>query len=75
MKTIILNDDFSNIEEFEKAIEDKGFLDIWHDFQDNGNSGFEYNQLRIWQKIFEQYGLTFDYGLDTETFDFKLKIN
>jgi len=67
-----LQDDFSNIEEFETEIKSKGFFEIWEQFQDEGANGFEYNQLREWQEKFKPFGLTFDYGLDADSYDFEI---
>lgn len=67
-----LHDDFTNIEEFEKEIESKGFLELWEQFQDEGANGFGYDELQKWQKVFKPHGLTFDYGLDAESYDFEI---
>jgi len=67
-----LNDDFTNIEEFEKEIESKGFLELWEQFQDEGANGFDYPDLANWQEKFKPHGLTFDYGLDAESYDFEI---
>jgi hypothetical protein len=69
---MILNDDFTNIEQFENEIEKRGFLDLWQSFQTDSENGFDYKQLSDWQEKFAPFGLTFDYGLDTETFDFQI---
>jgi hypothetical protein len=69
---MILNDDFTNIEEFENEIEKRGFLDLWQSFQTDSENGFDYIELMSWQQKFLPFGLTFDYGLDTETFDFQI---
>jgi hypothetical protein len=67
-----LHDDFTNIEEFETEIENKGFLELWEQFQDDGANGMDYEDLRNWQEKFKPLGLTFDYGLDAESFDFEI---
>jgi len=67
-----LHDDFTNIEEFENEIKKKGIFELWEQFQEEGENGFDYFQLREWQKRFKPLGLTFDYGLDAETFDFEI---
>jgi hypothetical protein len=67
-----LRDDFTNIEEFETEIENKGFLELWEQFQDDGANGMDYEDLRNWQEKFKPLGLTFDYGLDAESFDFEI---
>lgn len=67
-----LQDDFSNIEEFETEIKSKGFFELWERFQDEGANGFDYADLRKWQEIFKPFGLTFDYGLDADSYDFEL---
>ncbi len=69
---MILNDDFTNIQEFEIEIENKGFLELWQKFQTKGANGFTYKQLSNWQEKFELFGLTFDYGLDSEPYDFEI---
>lgn len=67
-----LNDDFSNLEAFEKEIELKGFLVLWNKFQDQGANGHSYKGLKKWQAKFEPYGLIFDFGLDADPYDFEL---
>lgn len=67
-----LQDDFSNIEEFENEIKSKGFFNLWERFQDCGANGMDYLELSQWQDIFNPFGLTFDYGLDAESFDFEI---
>lgn len=69
---MILNDDFTNIQEFENEIEKRCFLDLWQSFQTDGENGFDYKQLSDWQEKFAPFGLTFDYSLDAEPFDFKI---
>lgn len=68
-----INDDFSNLEAFEKEIELKGFLVLWNEFQEQGANGHSYEGLKKWQAKFEPYGLTFDFGLDADPYDFELK--
>lgn len=67
-----LKDDFSNLEQFEIKIKDKGFFSLWEQFQENGSKGFTYQDLANWQQKFKPFGLTFDYYLDAETFNFKI---
>ena len=67
-----INDDFSNIEEFETEIKKKGFFELWEQFQEEGYNGLDYPDLANWQEKFKPYGLTFDYGLDAEPFDFEI---
>jgi hypothetical protein len=69
---MILNDDFTNIEQFENEIEKRGFLDLWQSFQTDSENGFDYKQLSDWQEKFAPFGLTFDYSLDAEPFDFEI---
>ena len=69
---MILDDDFTNIQEFENEIENKGFLKLWQKFQTKGANGFTYKQLSDWQEKFAPFGLTFDYGLDSDPYDFEI---
>lgn len=69
---MILNDDFTNIIEFENEIKNKDFFNLWLKFQTDGENGFNYKQLSDWQEKFAPFGLTFDYFLDAEPFDFKI---
>ena len=68
----VLKDDFSNLEEFEQMIKDKGFFDLWERFQNEVSTGLDYEDLADWLKRLELFGLTFNYGLDAEPFEFKL---
>jgi hypothetical protein len=67
-----LNDDFTNIEQFENEIKNKDFFNLWLRFQTDGENGFDYKQLSDWQEKFAPFGLTFDYSLDSEPFDFEI---
>lgn len=69
---MILNDDFTNIQEFENEIKNKDFFNLWLRFQTDGEEGFDYKQLSDWQEKFAPFGLTFDYSLDAEPFDFEI---
>jgi hypothetical protein len=69
---MILNDDFTNIEQFENEIKNKDFFNLWQRFQTDGENGFDYKQLSDWQEKFAPFGLTFDYSLDAEPFDFEI---
>jgi hypothetical protein len=69
---MILNDDFTNIQEFENEIKNKDFFNLWLRFQTDGENGFDYKQLSDWQEKFAPFGLTFDYSLDAEPFDFQI---
>jgi hypothetical protein len=69
---MILNDDFTNIEQFENEIKNKDFFNLWVRFQTDGEEGFDYKQLSDWQEKFAPFGLTFDYSLDAEPFDFEI---
>jgi len=74
MKTIKLKIDFSNIGEFENAMNDK-LKSLWNEFQDESANGLSYEHLKNWQNIFEPFGLSFKYGLDADAYNFKLKLN
>ena len=50
----------------------KGFFELWEQFQEEGYNGLDYPDLANWQEKFKPYGLTFDYGLDAEPFDFEI---
>jgi len=67
-----LNDDFDNLEEFQAEIEERGFLSLWEEFQQEGANGFSWDSLREWENVFKPFGLTFDWGMDAECFDFEL---
>jgi len=67
-----LHDDFTNIEEFENEIKKKGFFELWEQFQEEGLNGLDYPDLANWQEKFKPFGLTFDYSLDAEPFDFEI---
>ena len=67
-----LNDDFTNIEEFENELKSKGIFELWERFQDDGLNGMDYPDLSNWQEKFKPFGLTFDYSLDAEPFDFEI---
>jgi hypothetical protein len=67
-----LNDDFSNLEEFETRLKDKGIFNLWEQFQEDGINGMDYKDLDKWQEKFKPFGLTFDYSLDAEPFDLKI---
>ena len=69
---MILNDDFTNIQEFENEIKNKVFFDLWERFQSDGENGLDYSELSSWQEKFAPFGLTFDYGLDADPFDFEI---
>ena len=68
----VLNDDFSNLEEFERMIKDLGFFQLWERFQEETASGLDYTDLADWLQRLELFGLTFNYGLDAEAYEFKL---
>jgi hypothetical protein len=61
-----------NLDEFEIAINDRGFLDLWNKFQNEASNGISYENLIVWQDIFKPLGLTFDFGLDADPLDFEL---
>ncbi len=67
-----VDDDFSNMEEFENEIKSKGFFNLWEQFQEEGLNGLDYTDLANWQEKFKPFGLTFDYSLDAEPFDFEI---
>lgn len=68
---IKLKNDFSNLEEFEDNMCPE-LLDHWEDFK-SLNDEIDYTQLIQWQKLFDPYGLTFDFGLDGIAYDFEIK--
>jgi hypothetical protein len=70
---ITLNDDFSNIQDFETEITKRGFIALWRDFIDQSSNGFDYSELNNWQSLFSTYGLTFNFGLDSVPIDFVLQ--
>lgn len=67
-----LEDDFSNIEEFEEQIKAKGCFVQWEQFQEKGSLGFSYQELRDYQEIFKPFGLIFDFDLSADAFDFEI---
>lgn len=67
-----INDDFTNMEEFETELKNKGIFELWEQFQDDGLNGMDYKDLNDWQEKFKPFGLTFDYSLDAEPFDFEI---
>ena len=69
---MILNDDFTNIQEFENEIKNKGFFALWQRFLADFENGFDYSYLNAWQEKFAPFGLTFDYSLDADPFDFEI---
>ena len=69
---MILNNDFTNIQELENEIKNKDFFALWQRFQTDGENGFDYSELSAWQEKFAPFGLTFDYGLDADPFDFEI---
>ena len=69
---MILNDDFTNIQEFENEIKNKDFFNLWQRFQTDGENGLDYKQLSDWQEKFAPFELTFDYSIDAEPFDFEI---
>lgn len=71
MNTIKLNDDFSNLAEFE-AVMSEDLKVLWDEFQEASANGFDYEDLKQWQRNFEPFGLSFDFGLDADGFDYVL---
>jgi hypothetical protein len=67
-----LKNDFSNIEQFDSIIKSKGFFNLWERFQSDGYDGLDYQELANWQDKFKPLGLTFDYSLDSQPFNFKI---
>ena len=72
MALIKLKDDFSNSVVFDNEIKLRGFYPLWKKFLKDIYNGIDYPELSKYQKLFEPYGLTFDYYLDAEPFDFEL---
>jgi hypothetical protein len=70
-----LDSDFSNLDEFEIEINNRGFLDLWNQFQNETSNGISYAKLIRWQDKFLPRGLNFDFGLDAEPYDFELTNN
>lgn len=69
---IKLNDDFSNLAEFEGAMNET-LKQLWDEFQAEAIEGFEYSSLANWTNVFKAHGLTFEYYLDAEPYDFALE--
>ena len=67
-----LNDSYDNLDDFEIAINDRGFLPLWMDFQNECANGLSYERLREYQDIFTPHGLVFDFGLDAEPYEFEI---
>ena len=63
---------FSNLDEFEASMSDELTI-LWDEFQKDAENGFDYPDLENWLKKFKPYGLTFDYYLDAEPYDFEIK--
>jgi hypothetical protein len=70
----ILLEDNSNIEEFTNNLPNK-LKDVFADLENECINGLDYSDLKNYLEIFEKYGYTFEYGLDAEPFDFKMKLN
>lgn len=66
-----LQDDLSNIKEFENELP-KSLRILWELFQ-NANPE-TYTELKEWLEIFEPLGLTFDYGLSADIYDVEYNI-
>ncbi len=67
-----LNDNYDNLEAFEAEIEKRGFTDKWEQFYKEGMNGFTWDSLREWEEIFKPFGLSFDWCMGAEPFDFEL---
>lgn len=72
-KTIELEDEWGNLDEFTKAMPNK-LQKLWDEFQDETADGSDYKTLEKWLKTFKPHGLTFEYGLDSMAYDFTLTV-
>jgi hypothetical protein len=70
----ILLEDGSNLEEFTNSLPNK-LQEVFEDLQNEFMNGLDYSDLKNYLKIFKKYGYTFEYGLDAEPYDFKMKLN
>lgn len=70
--TLKLEYDGSNLDEFQYKIESFGFLPLWDEFQNEVANGCGYESLQKWQERFKPLGLSFDYGLDADPYEFEL---
>lgn len=71
MEVIKLKHDFSNLEEFESAMNEEQKI-IWDVFQNECANGLSYENLTKWQNMLEPYKISFDYYLNAEPYNFKL---
>lgn len=67
-----LNDNADNLQDFEEEIKSRGFLSLWRKFQNDYLNRFTWEKLREWEETFKPFGLSFDWGMDAEPFDFEL---
>jgi len=54
-----LNNNYDNLDAFEIAINDKGFLSVWLEFQNECTNGLSYERLREYQDIFTPHELIY----------------
>lgn len=71
MKTIKLKETGSNFDKFYDAMTEE-LKTLWNQFEEESEEGFDYIRLDHWQNVFKPHGLTFDYELSAEPFNFKL---
>lgn len=67
-----LNNDGSNYDDFVAELPPE-VLSIFRQMETDAIDGFNYEQLAEYSQRLEKYGLTFDYYLDAEPFDFEYK--
>lgn len=67
-----LKDDFSNLEQFEEALTGSAQIK-WAEFQEEANAGFSYSSLTYWEKELLKHGISFEWGLDAEPYNFEIK--
>ena len=66
-----LNSDFSNLSQFEASMS-KELLYYWDMFQISLSEGLIYDEIQIHLDVLKPMGLTFEYGLDSEPYNYKL---
>ncbi len=67
-----LNNNFDNLDSFEIEINNRQFLPLWMEFQNEGVNGFSYERLHEWEDLFIPHGLVFEWGLGAEPCEFEL---
>lgn len=68
---IYLEEEYGNIQEFKNQMSSALKKD-WIKFE-NELEDIDYKRLNFWQDKFKQYSLFFDFGLDAQPYDFKIK--